>query len=105
MNLAMNGIDAMSNMATDARRMTVETVLLGESIVEVSVSDSGTGIPDHKLSEIFDTFCTTKEHGSGLGLSIARTIVKTYGGKISAENRTEDGAVFRFTLPLTHDAR
>jgi signal transduction histidine kinase len=100
LNLARNGMDAMSAMAPDTRLMTIQTALLGESTVEVSVSDSGTGIPGHKLSEIFDTFYTTKEHGTGLGLSIARTIVETYGGKIWAENRAGGGAVFRFTLPL-----
>jgi signal transduction histidine kinase len=82
--------------------MTIQTAVLGESMVEVSVSDSGTGIPEHKLGEIFNTFYTTKEHGTGLGLSIARTIVETYGGKIWAENRAGGGAVLRFTLPLSH---
>jgi signal transduction histidine kinase len=75
-------------MAPDHRRMTIPTALLGESTVEVSVSDSGTGIPEHKLSEIFDTFYTTKEHGTGLGLSIARTIVETgvrFGPKTTPE--------------------
>jgi signal transduction histidine kinase len=100
LNLARNGMDAMITMAPDSRMMTIRTALLGESTVEVSVSDTGRGIPEHKLSEIFDTFYTTKEHGTGLGLSIARTIVETYGGKISAENRAGGGAVFRFTLPL-----
>jgi signal transduction histidine kinase len=90
----------MITMAPDTRMMTIRTALLGESTVEVSVSDTGRGIPEHKLSEIFDTFYTTKEHATGLGLSIARTIVETYGGKISAENRAGGGAVFRFTLPL-----
>ena len=102
LNLARNGIDAMTSIAPDARMMTIRTALVGESTVEVSVSDSGTGIPRDKLSEIFDTFYTTKEHGTGLGLSIARTIVETYGGKIWAENRAGGGAIFRFTLPLIH---
>jgi signal transduction histidine kinase len=104
LNLARNSMDAMTTMAPDARMMTIRTTLLGESTVEVSVSDSGTGIPEHKLSEIFVTFYTTKEHGTGLGLSIARTIVETYGGKICAENRAGGGAVFRFTLPLLRPA-
>jgi signal transduction histidine kinase len=104
LNLARNGMDAMITMAPDARMMTIQTALPGESTIEVSVSDSGTGIPEHKLSEIFDTFYTTKEHGTGLGLSIARTIVETYGGKIWAENRAEGGAVFHFTLPLIHQS-
>src|SRR5262249_11766596 len=58
LNLATNGMDAMANVSPDARRMTIATALLGESTVEVSVSDSGTGIPEHKLGEIFDTFYT-----------------------------------------------
>ena len=73
----------------------------GDSEVEVSVTDSGTGIPADKLNEVFDTFYTTKRQGTGLGLSIARTIVETYGGKIWAENRPGGGAAFRFTLPLS----
>jgi signal transduction histidine kinase len=51
------------------------------------------------LTNIFDAFFTTKPHGTGLGLPIARTIVESYGGAIWAENRNR-GAVFCFTLPL-----
>ena len=80
--------------------MTLETALAGEAEAEVSVADSGTGIPDDKLKDVFETFFTTKPQGTGLGLSIARTIVETYGGRIWAENRAGGGAVFRFTLPL-----
>ncbi len=105
LNLARNGMDAMTGTAPNARRMTIQTALLGESTVEVSVSDSGTGIPEDKLGEIFDTFYTTKEHGTGLGLTIARTIVETYGGKIWAENGAGGGAILRFTLPLSQHPR
>jgi signal transduction histidine kinase len=100
LNLASNGMDAMTHATTGERALTIRAASVEGSRVEVSVSDSGTGIPEHKLSEIFDTFYTTKDHGTGLGLTIARTIVETYGGKIWAENRDEGGAVFRFTLPL-----
>jgi signal transduction histidine kinase len=100
LNLASNGMDAMRDAAAGKRAITIRAANVAGSHVEVSVSDTGTGIPDHKLSEIFDTFYTTKEDGTGLGLTIARTIVETYGGKIWAENRDEGGAVFRFTLPL-----
>src|SRR5262245_7035694 len=100
LNLATNGMDAMTDAPAGDRTITIQTAAVGDTCVEVSVSDSGTGIPEHKLSEVFDTFYTTKAHGTGLGLSIARTIVETYGGKIWAENRRQGGAVFRFTLPL-----
>ena len=89
LNLARNGMDAMSDTAPDARRLTIETALPEGRKVEVSVSDSGMGIPKHKLGEIFDTFYTTKAQGTGLGLSIVRTIVEVYGGKIWAETGPE----------------
>jgi PAS domain S-box-containing protein len=100
LNLVLNGMDALINAAPDERKVTVQTELTGASQVRVSVTDSGTGIPDDKLKGIFDAFYTTKPQGTGLGLSIARTIVEVYGGTIWAENRSEGGAVFHFTLPL-----
>ena len=104
LNLVANAMDAMTDSAPDAREITIQTALVGDLDVEVSISDSGTGIPKHKLGQVFDTFYTTKKHGTGLGLSIVRTIVENYGGKIWAENRIEGGAVFRFTLPLLRPA-
>jgi signal transduction histidine kinase len=101
--LVTNAMDALADTAPDARRITVQTAPVGESSVEVSVSDSGTGIPEHALGQVFDTFYTTKKQGTGLGLSIARTIVETYGGTIWAENKVECGAVFRFTLPRSKE--
>jgi len=100
LNLATNAMEAVGNAASEARLITIQSMSIGDSQVRVSVSDTGTGIPDHQLNEIFDTFYTTKDHGTGLGLSIARTIVEMYGGKIWAENRAEGGAVVHFTLPL-----
>ena len=103
LNLANNGMDAMSDAASVERRMTIQTTMVDESLVEVSVSDSGPGIPEDQLGAVFDTFYTTKKQGTGLGLSIARTIVESYGGKIWAENGISGGAVLRFTMPLSCD--
>jgi signal transduction histidine kinase len=100
LNLAANAMDAMQEGDLTMRKMTIRTALTGSREVEVSVSDSGIGIPGDKLTTIFDTFYTTKPNGTGLGLSIVRTIVENFGGRIWAENRREGGAVFRFTLPL-----
>ena len=99
LNLAMNGMDAMLNCLPGNRRLTFQSARNG-STVEVSVSDTGTGIPEGKLKGVFETFYTTKPQGTGLGLSIARTIIETYGGQIWAENRQAGGAVVRFRLPL-----
>jgi signal transduction histidine kinase len=100
LNLALNAMDAMLNCAPGSRKMTLGTALAGQTEVEVSVADTGTGIPSDKLKSVFETFFTTKPNGTGLGLSIARTIVETYGGRIWAENKLGGGAVFRFVLPL-----
>jgi signal transduction histidine kinase len=99
-NLALNGMDAMSGAAADLRKLTIQTALVGEDEAEVSVADRGVGIQKEKLEEVFHAFYTTKQQGTGLGLSITRTIVEAYGGKIWAENRVGGGAVFRFMLPL-----
>jgi signal transduction histidine kinase len=102
LNLAMNGMDAMESCAPGARKLTLQSALVGDSEVEVSVCDSGIGIPKDKLKNIFETFYTTKKAGTGLGLSIVRTIVETSGGRVWAENQSGGGSVFRFTLPLTN---
>ena len=101
MNLVLNALDAMSNIEGRERKIIARTALLDGVSAEVSIGDTGTGIPDDKLEQIFDPFFTTKEGGMGMGLSIVRTIVESHGGQIWAENRNTGGAVFRFTLPLS----
>jgi C4-dicarboxylate-specific signal transduction histidine kinase len=100
LNLAMNGMDAMQDCPPGRAAMSFEAAINGHSTIEVSVADTGSGVPADKLHKIFETFYTGKRNGTGLGLSISRTIVETYGGRIWAENHAAGGAVFRFTLPL-----
>ncbi len=100
LNLATNAMDAMLDAVSTERKLVFQTALTEGRKVEVSISDTGRGIPEDQLGSVFDAFYTTKPSGTGLGLSIARTIVETYGGKIWADNRPEGGAVFRFVLPL-----
>jgi signal transduction histidine kinase len=101
LNLVMNGMDALENCDQSTRRVSIQTARSAKSpVAELTVSDSGKGVPDDKLNSIFDAFFTTKAHGTGLGLPIARTIIETYGGAIWAENRIGGGAAFQFTMPL-----
>ncbi|MGB7009162.1 MAG: ATP-binding protein, partial [Pseudolabrys sp.] len=104
-NLAMNGIDAMRDCDPGKRKLSISTALVGDSSIDVSVADTGTGVPPDKLNTIFDTFYTTKGHGTGLGLTITRTIVQTFGGRVWVENRPGGGALFRFILPLSKTAQ
>jgi signal transduction histidine kinase len=102
MNLVMNGVDAMEGVASP-HNLTIRTNLADTGGVEARISDSGPGIPNDELVSIFNAFVTTKPHGTGLGLPIARTILESYGGELWAENRTR-GAVFSFRLPLDKSA-
>ncbi|MGN7736699.1 sensor histidine kinase [Ensifer sp. 22564] len=100
LNLATNAMDAMVDAAATERKLVFQTALIENSEVELSISDTGRGIPSDQLDHVFHAFYTTKPTGTGLGLSIARAIIETYGGKIWADNRADGGAVFRFVLPL-----
>jgi C4-dicarboxylate-specific signal transduction histidine kinase len=100
LNLALNGMDAMMDIASDARTLTIATRSVDNAWIEVAVSDTGNGIPAGELSQVFEKFYTTKPQGIGLGLSIAQYIVESYDGKIWAEQRPNGGTIFRLTLPL-----
>ncbi len=97
LNVAMNAMDAMQSLPPSARKLELY-VNRRNGDVTVSIKDTGTGIQEDKLASIFEPFVTTKKQGTGIGLSIARTIINTYGGKIWAENEAGGGAIFHFTL-------
>jgi len=96
LNLMRNAVEAMG--ASEVRELTVESRPLPDGRVEVLISDTGPGLADDVLERLFQPFVTTKAEGMGVGLSICRTIIEAHGGEISARNRPEGGAVFRFTL-------
>jgi signal transduction histidine kinase len=99
LNLALNGMEAMRDSTHGERRLTIRTGAADDSHVEVTVSDTGSGLAADTLDRVFEPFFSTKRDGIGLGLSIARTIIERQGGTISAENRPGGGATFRFILP------
>jgi PAS domain S-box-containing protein len=98
-NLVVNGIEAMRDTPRGDRRLLVTVEQAGPNQVQVAVADRGTGLGETDMSRLFDPFYTTKEGGTGLGLSMSRTIVESYGGRIWAEPNAEGGAQFTFTLP------
>ena len=97
MNLMLNGIDAMKH--TSGRHdLTVASVHEQGQLV-ISVSDTGVGVAPEQLDQIFTPFFTTKEHGSGMGLPISRSIIESLGGRLWVTANAERGATFRFSLP------
>lgn len=97
-NLLINGIESMSHEGTLS--VSAGPTESGGRSCELVVADRGTGIPQDRLTRIFEPFVTTKERGTGLGLPVSRRIVREHGGKILASNRPDGGAVFTVQLPL-----
>jgi len=99
-NLVSNAFDAMQQTPPGQRKVEISTNGNGDGEVRLTVRDHGTGIRPEVRERLFDQFFTTKEHGLGMGLAIVRSIVESHGGKIDAENVTDGGARFNFTLPV-----
>lgn len=80
--------------------LTIKSQQNPEDRVLISVSDSGIGLPPERADKVFDAFFTTKPQGTGMGLSISRSIVESHGGRLWATGNPDKGATFQFTLPV-----
>jgi PAS domain S-box-containing protein len=98
-NLLKNAVEAVEASSRDGRRIRINTSFFG-STINVVVSDNGMGLPVEVEKKIFNPFVTTKSDGLGMGLSIARTIVESHGGRIWAKPNSDQGATFVFSLPI-----
>ena len=101
-NLLRNAVEALrSSPPDDPRRITITSCGEDGDMVALSIQDSGPGIPEELSERLYARFSTTKSGASmGVGLSISRRIVEAHGGALTARNRPEGGAEFRFTLPV-----
>jgi PAS domain S-box-containing protein len=99
MNLMLNGIDAINegNVAGD---LTIKSQRNPDGQVLISVSDTGIGLPPERAGKVFDAFFTTKPQGTGMGLSISRSIIESHGGRLWATGNSDRGATFQFTFPV-----
>lgn len=104
LNLLRNGMEAMQSIEGDSTDTIVELKinLNMDKYVEISVTDTGTGLPEQMRDTLFKPFSSTKKNGTGIGLSISKSIVEEHGGHISFYDNKPTGAVFMFTLPI-HD--
>jgi len=99
MNLMLNGIDAMKE-TTGGRELTIKSEA-GDGQLLISVRDTGVGLPPEQADQIFRTFFTTKDKGTGMGLPISRSIIESHGGRLWVTDNSGRGATFQFTLPRT----
>jgi PAS domain S-box-containing protein len=102
MNLMLNGIEAMMDRQPP-RRLTVKSEEVENGQILISISDTGPGLPAEQAEQIFNAFFTTKSHGTGMGLTISRSIVESHGGRLWAADNSPRGARFCFTLPTKAD--
>jgi signal transduction histidine kinase len=100
-NLILNAIEATPS----GGKITVSTQAVpSKQLIEISITDTGEGIPSDKIDKIFDPFFTTKESGTGLGLAITHGIIERHGGTIEVKSISGEGTIFTVKLPITEQA-
>ena len=98
MNIILNAVDAMNGIG---RLVLATRESDAAGFIDISISDTGSGIPPENLDRVFDPFFTTKGvgHGTGLGLSVSYGIVQNHGGDIAVSSTPGSGATFTVSLP------
>jgi two-component system sensor kinase FixL len=101
LNLLRNGMEAMQSIVCkNGALIKLQIIINTENNVEISVVDTGCGIPKTMIDKLFTPFSTTKKNGTGIGLSISKSIVEEHGGHIHFSENKPAGAIFYFTLPI-----
>lgn len=100
LNLVCNGIEAMDGIPAKERELTIQTSLADCGALKVTISDTGSGLTEEAMSQLFQPFFTTKTTGMGLGLSLSKSIVDAHGGEIWASPNGDRGVAFHFTIPI-----
>ena len=100
LNLVLNAVEAMPGGGT----LTVTSFLTNDGQQAVSISDTGRGIPPEHLDRIFEPFFSTKESGTGLGLSVSYNVIQAHGGEITVQSQIDSGSTFTVLLPSTTDS-
>jgi C4-dicarboxylate-specific signal transduction histidine kinase len=104
-NLILNGIQAMADVADRPRVLEVRSQTSNTGDILVAVCDSGVGIAKKDEKRIFEAFFTTKPQGMGMGLSISYSIIEAHGGRLWATSNSDHGATFHFTLPAQRESK
>jgi len=97
-NLMNNATDAVCDLPVGQRQISIQAKELASSRVTIRVEDSGVGISNEQVGNLFEAFQSSKSNGMGLGLVISRAIAQAHGGELVAEAAV--GGVFVLTLPV-----
>jgi two-component system sensor kinase FixL len=97
-SLIRNAMDAMQE--TSERHLRIESGRAEGGLAQVTISDSGPGLPEGEIGRMFQPFVTTKERGMGLGLTISQSIINAHEGRLWATPNDGAGVSFHFQLPL-----
>jgi PAS domain S-box-containing protein len=100
LNLILNAAEAMGSVEAEPRELLISTEHQHTGVL-VAVRDSGPGIHPAHLERVFESFYTTNPKGTGMGLSICRSIIQAHGGRLWAIPCEPQGALFQFTIPAT----
>jgi signal transduction histidine kinase len=100
LNLILNAAEAMGSVEAEPRELLISSEQDHTGVL-VAVRDSGPGIHPADLDRVFESFYTTKPNGTGMGLSICRSIIEAHGGRLWATGCEPQGALFQFTIPRT----
>lgn len=98
-NLLINAVQAATHSDREPQQVTVSTHSRDAHLI-IDVEDTGAGVADNALADIFNSFVTTKDKGMGMGLSICRAIARSHGGDVSVQNAASGGAIFTVRLPM-----
>ncbi len=103
LNLVMNAIEAMAEVDSRPRVLTLSTQNPRPDEVMCGIADTGTGMDAEVQARLFESFYTTKAQGMGMGLTISHTIIERHQGKLTAQARAPFGSLFSFILPAARD--
>lgn len=103
LNLVKNALDAVQEQPKNKRHITIATSVIPKEGVKVTVADTGPGVKQKNIKNIFSAFYSTKPKGMGLGLSVCQSIIENHGGRMWVESTPEGGAKFSFLLPIKKD--
>jgi two-component system sensor kinase FixL len=100
-NMVRNSLEAIENANTTGGHIILQSRILPNNSIEVTVSDNGPGVNPEILEDIFNPFQTSKKTGMGIGLSLSRSIIEMHGGKLWVDRNCQNGALFGFELPIS----